>query len=610
MVTNEWGFSPLVDGAVYILDIKSNEWKTHPSSQIYREGHSALYIGDDTILLYGGVPEEAYNRHYNHSQLLKYNVADDVWESIEPQGPAIPEPRSRHAACLSEDRTKMFVSGGLFKDEMNDPYDDLKIFDLKTGEWEGSRKFICRFDHFITHYDGKIWSLGGLTKDMAHVTEISWFDLQTNITGSIKINHLPKFQGDHIFVKNSSQHNTSLLLDVVVPLFSMNSAVEPCIGLYDLNSLRWHAALTGAFQPILGHKWKHAFIHNSKLYLLGYPVPDGADDAPFDFNLNTIISLDLADLGIMERLDRKRKFNEDSMASDFGSLLQDKEYADFEIIGINSSERASFNSKFVEQNEQHLDTAFQSPLADTFVKSDPIKVHTTILLARWPHFRRILTSGMQETKTNTLFIPEPIEWLNALVEYLYTDDIKNCSLDIYSGLLILSNLYEVPKLRNHCLNQINSKGFSPHDAIKIWSRARFINEEILAHNAATYCSKNWQLVIRTKSFEELSKEEMILFCRVVNVGNVSPSKGDRTIVQSDGFNLNNYDRDYYSLADVPQTGFAQYGVDPNFGLPGNPPIANDNELKDNDEEEDIHQTPYTHGYYTARDDYIASYPPY
>lgn len=575
-----------MDGAVYILDIKSNEWRVPPSGQVYREGHSALYIGDDTILIYGGVPEDAYNRHYNHSQLLKYKVKENVWESIEAQGPAIPETRSRHAACLSEDKTKMFVSGGLYKDEMNDPYDDLRVFDLKTGVWEGSRKFIRRFDHFITHYDGKIWALGGLTKDMAHVTEISWFDLQTNITGSIKIHHLPKIDGDHIFVRNGSQSSSSFLLDVVIPLYSAHTPLEPCIGLYDLNNLRWHAALSGAFQPLLGHKWKHTFIHESNLYLLGYPVVDGSDDAPFDFNLNTIISLDLADLGIMERENRKRKHSDDSMSSEFGSLLANEEFTDFEIIGIEGNERPSLNSKFIERNEVQLDAPFQETHNDTFVKSNPLKVHTTILLARWPHFKRIITSGMQETKTNTLFIPEPIEWLKALMEYLYTNDLSKGTLELYSGLLILSNLYEVPKLRKFCLNQIYLKGFTAQGAIKIWSRARLINEEVLAHNAANYCSKNWKIVIRTRAFEELAKEEIIDFCRMITIGQTNSSALyiASGATGEDGFNLNNYDRDY-STTMSQSNSFGHYDTAPNFGLPERQNVLinpDDNEPKDDE----------------------------
>ncbi|CCH44793.1 Kelch-like protein 20 [Wickerhamomyces ciferrii] len=585
--------------------IYTNLWSTYPQDQVYREGHSSLFIGkdpqtkNDTILIYGGVPEESNNSRFNHSQLVKYHVQSNEWESIQDQGPAIPEePRSRHAACLSQDGTKMFISGGLFKDDLNDPYDDLRIFDITRGVWEGSRKFICRFDHYITYHDGKIWALGGLTKEMAHVTEISWFDLQTNITGSIKINQLPRFQGDHIFM--NSTKNSSLLLDVVVPLFSMdNTLMEPCIGLYDLNSLRWHAVLTGAFDPLLGHKWKHTFIHESKLYLLGYPISGQADDTAFDYNLKTIIGLDLADLGIVERSMRKRKYNdddEDSMSLDFKNLLNDTTLSDFQIFGIEGNQRPSLDSIFLEPGESRLENGFQSSTnQDTFIKSSPIKVHTTILFARWPHFKRILQSGMQETKTNTLFIPEPIKWIKSLIEYFYTNDLSTIDQDIISGLLILSNIYEVPKLRKLCLDRIYSKGFNVETVMKVWSRARYINEEILAHNASNYCSKNWDLIIRSPQFEELSKEEIINFCRDVKIGNNHSNSSSQLGVNrfqslsphDRSFNLNNYDRDYSTVDHGPS--FGTYGTEPNFGFPeGEAP-------KDNEDDEDFDQQTYVTG---------------
>jgi len=384
--------------------------------------------------------------------------------------------------------------------------------------------------------------------------------------------------------------NSSLILDVVVPLFSMNSTVEPWIGLYDLNSLRWHAVLTGAFKPLLSYKWKHTFIHESKLYLIGYPSVNGQDDTPFDYNLKSLIRLDLEDLGVVEKMNRKRKYNEDTMAFEFGEMLKNESFTDFEIVGIEGNERPSLEAKFVDTADEvadQLEPAFQSSLNhDFFLKSKPIKVHTTILLARWPHFKRIITSGMQESKTNTLFIPEPIAWLKSLMEYLYTNDISTPDLDIYSGLLILSNLYEIPKLRRFCIHHIYARGFTVQGAISVWCRARLINEEILAHNAANYISKNWQAVIRSKAFEELSKEEIINLCRVVNVVGIQglSSRYDT----DDGFHLNNYDRDYNTDPDQ-EPSFGTFSHEPNFGL--NSGLV-DEPKDDDDYEMPHHPMPY------------------
>jgi hypothetical protein len=514
-----------LDSNVYILDLVSNQWETHRHA-VYREGHSALAIGDDKILVYGGVPDDTsnlINLEFTTNELLTYNVKDHEWYPAPTLGNQVPKERSRHAACLSSDGTKMYISGGLYKDDLNDPYDDLYCYDVQTGIWDGPRKFVDRFDHSITHYKDKIWSFGGLTKEMAHVSEISWFDLRTNTTGSIVINDLAKLDGFHIYLR--PQVNTALLLDIVMPLWTYDSHVEMYIGVHDIDNMTWHAILNGSFGPLLGYRWRHFFVHGSSLYLLGYPIYEDTNDTSFDYELSSIIKLELGDLGVPSTLSGQSYSGSDSsLLSSMSGLLQDQKFTDFQIIGVEGDQRPSMDSVFLENTQ--LEQPFNNdPRVNKFFKSSPLNVHKTILLARWPHFQRIIESGMAEARTNTLFIPEPISWLRALISFLYTDLLNASDIDIVTGLLILSSLYELPKLRHLCLESIYSRGFKIKDVLKVWKRAKLINDEVLAHNSSTFCFVNWGLIVRTRQFKELTKDELIALCQEVQRDSIIASIG-------------------------------------------------------------------------------------
>ncbi|CDR38338.1 CYFA0S02e00496g1_1 [Cyberlindnera fabianii] len=536
-----------LDGDVYILDIPTLTWETH-RHHIYREGHSALGIGGDDILVYGGI-SEAPNASFVDEDLIVYNVKTNQWRPAQSLGP-IPPQRSRHAACLSADGKKMFISGGQVREEEN-PLDDLYCYDIPSGTWDGPRKFLCRFDHAITFHDDKIWAFGGLTKEMAHATEISYFDLVTNTTGSIVMHDLPKFEGDHIYMPTK---NHSLLLDVVVPLWTFEK-VDPCIGLYDLKNLRWQAVLTGSYKPLLQYRWRHTFVHENNLYLIGYPLTDETIDDTFDYKLSDVVQLDLEDLGINHTASTTNTSNEGTIISDLSKLLLQEEFSDFHIIGVQSDQRPSPHARFLDSTP--LDAPFLGE--DTFIKSKPIPAHSIILLARWPHFRRMASSGMSETQTRTLFIPEPIDWICGLLEYLYTDNVSTKDINQVTGLLILSNVYDLPGLRSLCIQCIYSQGFKIKNVLKIWSRAKLVGEDVLAHNASTFCFYNWGKVVKTKQFRDLPKDELVMLCQEV--------EHDSVIVNNKNLNAGQF----MSIHDTLQRQQAAYGPSGNqygFGSSG------------------------------------------
>ena len=55
----------------------------------------------------------------------------------------------------------------------------LYCYDLTLGIWLGPIEFVYRFDHTIMIYEERIFSFGGLDKDMNHVKSITYYSLKT-----------------------------------------------------------------------------------------------------------------------------------------------------------------------------------------------------------------------------------------------------------------------------------------------------------------------------------------------------------------------------------------------------------------------------------------------
>lgn len=160
-------------------------------------------------------------------------------------------------------------------------------------------------------------------------------------------------------------------------------------------------------------------------------------------------------------------------------------------------------------NESHSIDRSDLPL---FTVSEPIKVHMMVLFARWPHFSRIMSSQMNEYHSRKLYIPEPITWVRKLIEFMYRDSIDGCTIEESAGLLILANLYELPRLRTLCIESISKLGITDSTAVIIWQRAVEADEEVIRRNAALYCFRHWGQIVRSSAFHELEKESMIALC--------------------------------------------------------------------------------------------------
>ena len=349
--------------------------------------------------------------------------------------------------------------------------------------------------------------------------------------------------GPHVPGLFSATHFQSfasgVLLDLITPSDRVRSH-ECNLSALELNSLRWQRLADGQelFRP--GYRWHYCTVNDTgtKAWLLGCSLdltnPTGASD---ENHMSEVLSIDLEKYGLLgnelstEAPEPDSSWGGDSsglqvsglgadLACAFDQAPESGSGADFIITAIRD-DHDSMESEDID----YTPSASPSDSKPTFVEpspytSAPIHVHKIILQLRWPHFKRLYSAQMAEYHTKRMHIPEPYSVVRAFLYYLYTDSIAGhpeyCSsvIDV-AGMLVMANLYDMPKLRLLCVNRL-SRELDVDNAAIVWERAGRTNEHWLMRRAAKFCLTHWGRVVRTEGFKSLSHQSLIELCEVVD----------------------------------------------------------------------------------------------
>ncbi|PBP25935.1 kelch domain-containing protein [Diplocarpon rosae] len=500
----------------------------------------------DKLLIFGGE-----NEHRTYlSDLIIFDLKTAHWTQPAVHGP-IPKGRARHAAVLHDD--KLFIIGGI-TGHNNYVLDDICYLDLKTFTWSRAWKFVGRFDHSAYLWGDRVWVFGGLSEDMDKVGDIWWLDLKGSPafdspppygsvdrssslgrmsgssrqafamapppavgssgyaanSSSAQVNP-PSFQltasppvapgtisalkfvsGPNIPSQGSGMHfhvyTSGTLLDFVTPAATITPQ-ECSLSSLELDTLRWQKLAEGRDIFRLGYRWHYCTMNEdgTKAWLLGCPTdPTATDLGPggFEEYLSDIMEIDLRRYGIIGN----------NLTPE--PPLKDGEWDEDDLM-----------SSSIIRNDQDQQT-WLDPNATT---SPPIYVHKLILQARWPHFARLYNAQMAEFHTKRMHIPEPYTVVKAFLYYLYTDSIQpeDCGeLSDVAGLLVMSNIYNIPHLRLLCVNRL-SKELDVDHACIIWHCAGIANEEWLRKRASNFCLVHWGRVVRTQGFARLPRQSIV-----------------------------------------------------------------------------------------------------
>ncbi|KAK6539443.1 hypothetical protein TWF694_009667 [Orbilia ellipsospora] len=327
----------------------------------------------------------------------------------------------------------------------------------------------------------------------------------------------------------------------------------------DLDTLIWkHLADGEDIYVNSNYRWHYlAISHDSTTaFLIGCPLEEeGGQESEY---LSDILPIDLRRYGMTNERKDGELGGAGTIGFDLASMFDDPSTADFAVTALNENyyaddeealwamvphPRGSPSSSSltlqgtgalaVTTTTIHASTMMQqSPSSSSATSlnsnttpidpsiSVPIHVHKLILLSRWPHFQRLYAAKMAEFHTGRLHIPEPYSVVKAFLYFLYTDSISpsvHCpNLATVGGLLVMSNIYNIPRLRALCLGRIN-KEMDVDTAAGIWERAGVAGETILRSKAARYCMMHWGRVVRSEGFRKLSKKAMLELFEEIDV---------------------------------------------------------------------------------------------
>jgi hypothetical protein len=325
-------------------------------------------------------------------------------------------------------------------------------------------------------------------------------------------------------------------LDFVTPAGTIRPS-ECNLSALELDSLQWQKLADGSeiFDP--GYRWHYCVISDdgTKAWLLGSPSDyQGYGVESFSEYLSDILPLDLrrfgllgnemtaeprTDLAKMPASDKHSVSNLGGLGIDLAGMFdrspQSGGESDFTVTGEKDSNDSVSTST---ENCGADEPQFLASEAET---SPPIYVHKLILQARWPHFSRVYSAQMAEFHTKKMHIPEPYSVVRAFLYYLYTDSIAThpeyCpGLGEVAGMLVMANIYDMPRLRLLCLHRL-SRELDVESAATVWERASVAGESWLKNRASIFCLTHWGRLVRTEGFRRLSRQSMMDLCEVIDV---------------------------------------------------------------------------------------------
>lgn len=334
-------------------------------------------------------------------------------------------------------------------------------------------------------------------------------------------------------------YSSGALLDFVTPAGTIRPS-ECNLSALELDALQWQKLAVGPEIFDADYRWHYCAVNEdgTKAWLLGCPS-DSPENAVggFEEYLSDVLPLDLRRFGLLgndqfpEPLAMKGKLpasdthptsNLSSLGADLSSMFDQPPESNSDSDFIITAEKDGFQDDVEGLGGQtpYSDATLQF-LPATASTSPPIYVHKLVLRARWPHFTRVFNAQMAEFHTKKMHIPEPYPVVRAFLYYLYTDSIaahpQYCpSLDCVAGLLVMANVYDMPRLRLLCLHRL-SREIDVEHAAAVWERAGTAGEDWLQRRAASYCLTHWGRIVRTIGFRQLSRQSMMDLCEVIDV---------------------------------------------------------------------------------------------
>ncbi|RDA92940.1 hypothetical protein CP533_3863 [Ophiocordyceps camponoti-saundersi (nom. inval.)] len=531
-----------------IFDLKTAHWTQPQVSGPIPKGRArhAAVLHEDKLFIIGGITGQ---NNYVLDDICYLDLRTFTWSKAwRFVG------RFDHSAYIWDDR--VWVFGGLSEDM--DKISDLWWLDLKGSPEFDSRPHFGPLDrHSVTNRAAGsprppysmapapvVGTSGYAANSRTAQVNPPSFQLKTYAPlapGSISA--LKFMSGPTIPCQGSGIHyhaySSGTLLDFVTPAATITPR-ECSLSALDLATLRWQKLAEGREIFKSGYRWHYCTMNEdgTKAWLLGCPTDPAATDLGpngYEEYLSDIMEIDLRRYGFLgnnmspepriesrpsattRAVDSPSKGLGTDLAKLFNQPPETGSGTDFIITALAEDyddDDECHVSSLVRADEATRDHNWLAPDVPT---SQPMHVHKLILQARWPHFARLYNSQMAEFHTKKMHIPEPFTVVRAFLLYLYTDSIRGTvepdseattDLTDVAGLLVMSNIYNIPHLRLLCVNRLAKELDVEHGCV-IWYCAGLANEEWLRKRAATFCMTHWGRIVRTQGFLRLPRSALV-----------------------------------------------------------------------------------------------------
>ncbi|KAJ4137527.1 hypothetical protein NW768_003114 [Fusarium equiseti] len=539
-----------------VFDLKTAHWTQPLVSGPIPKGRArhAAVLHEDKLFIIGGITGQ---NNYVLDDICYLDLKTFTWsKSWRFVG------RFDHSAYIWGDR--VWVFGGLSEDM--DKISDLWWLDLKGSPQFDSRPQIGIFDRGssarasnsprppYTMPQAPVVGASGYAAN-SRTAQVNPPSHQLKTYAPLapgSISALKFMSGPSIPSQGSGLHyhaySSGTLLDFVTPAATLTSR-ECSLSALDLGTLRWTKLAGGREIFKTGYRWHYCCMNEdgTKSWLLGCPTdPAATDIGPngYEEYLSDIMEIDLRRYGFLgdhltpeprsesrpsattRAVDQPSKGLGSDLAKLFNQPPETGSGTDFIITALagDYEDDETLTSSMTRNDESSL-TQNQSWLSADAPTSQPIHVHKLILQARWPHFARLYNAQMAEFHTKKMHIPEPYSVVKAFLYYLYTDSIRGTSdndsdattaLSDVAGLLVMSNIYNIPHLRLLCVNRL-AKELDVDHACIIWYCAGLANEEWLRKRAAGFCMIHWGRVVRTQGFVRLPRTALVELSQEVDM---------------------------------------------------------------------------------------------
>ncbi|KAJ1553900.1 hypothetical protein HK096_005885, partial [Nowakowskiella sp. JEL0078] len=468
-----------------------------------RNDHSATLWGKDKLVIFGGSDETGSplcDVHILNLSTLSWSqplINSQNWH---------PTKRARHSAVVYN--SILYITGGCVND--GDPTCSMDMLDMRTMTWLEAVDFEVRTSHTSFVYRNRLYIWGGLLDSCERTVDLSFIDLTDFTVTHVKIDNpnTPLPFGQH-FAQRYGNRMCLLITDHLA-----NSANPTGVWSLELDSMVWHKHDDGAFLD--SGTWHYLADSAS------YDELPSAD--PDDFWWDSIDSTQMQ--GVIQRIStdavvpaapprgascaRMVLFGAEDNTSDeyVGKcLVVDLEtYGIFHIPGVytmgdNDNESGFSSNMSGGPNSLISDISAlfsnHSELCDFKLQSSlnpptpPIPVHKLILMARWAHFASLTQSGMADANIDTLSLPEHLDTLRGLVQYIYTDSIAGIHIELMADLMVLANMYCLDRLQKLCAAKLCKLQLTVETAAQSFEIATKVGDEGLIKMAVKFISENF-----------------------------------------------------------------------------------------------------------------------